>query len=74
MSSAAEPLSGRTRYFSHRTAARLRRVSLRGAAIVYLGAFIALPVAVIIQKGFADGLRRAAERDGHARARGRRSG
>ena len=56
MSSAAESLSGRTRYFSHRTAARLRRVSLRGAAIVYLGAFIALPVAVIIQKGFADGL------------------
>ena len=46
MSSAAESLSGRTRYFSHRTAARLRRVSLRGAAIVYLGAFIALPVAV----------------------------
>ena len=56
MSSAAESLSGRTRYFSHRTAARLRRVSLRGAAIVYLGAFIAIPVAVIIQKGFADGL------------------
>jgi len=56
MSSAAESLSGRTRYFSHRTAARLRRVSLRGAAIVYLGAFIAIPVAVIIQKGFAEGL------------------
>ena len=56
MSNAAESLSGRTRYFSHRTAARLRRVSLRGAAIVYLGAFIAIPVAVIIQKGFANGL------------------
>lgn len=56
MSSAAETLSGRTRHLSHRTAARLRRVSLRGAAIVYLGAFIAIPVAAIIQKGFADGL------------------
>jgi sulfate transport system permease protein len=56
MSSAAETLSNRTRYLSHRTAARLRRVSLRGAAIVYLGAFIALPVAVIVQKGFGEGL------------------
>lgn len=56
MSSAAEKPSNRTRYFSHRTAARLRRVNLRGAAIVYLGAFIAIPVVVIVQKGFGEGL------------------
>jgi sulfate transport system permease protein len=56
MSSAAETLSNRTRYLSHRTAARLRRVSLRGAAIVYLGAFIALPVVVIVEKGFGQGI------------------
>jgi sulfate transport system permease protein len=31
-------------------------VTLRGAAIVYLGAFIALPVAVVVDKGFAGGL------------------
>lgn len=56
MSSAAEPISNRSRYLSHRTAARLRRGSLRGAAIVYLGAFIAIPVLAVVQKGFGTGL------------------
>jgi sulfate/thiosulfate transport system permease protein len=47
---------GRTRWLSPRSAARLRHLSLRGTAIVYLGAMIALPVAAIIAKGFGDGL------------------
>lgn len=55
MSSAAQTITTRTR-FSHRTAARVRRWSLRGAAIVYLGAFIAVPVLVVIQKGFSQGI------------------
>jgi sulfate/thiosulfate transport system permease protein len=46
----------RTRWLSPRSAARLRHLSLRGTAIVYLGAMIALPVAAIIAKGFGDGL------------------
>jgi sulfate transport system permease protein len=56
MSSAEQSMPNRTRYLSHRTAARFRRWSLRGAAIVYLGAFIAIPVAVVIQKGSGSGL------------------
>ena len=57
MSSAAEvSLRSRTRRFSPRSAARLRHLSLRGAAIVYLGAMVALPVAAVITKGFGDGL------------------
>ena len=31
-------------------------MTLRGAAIVYLGAMVALPVAAVITKGFGDGL------------------
>ena len=61
MSSAAQITTrSRTRWFSPRSAARLRRLSLRGAAIVYLGAMIALPVAALIAKGFSGGLARAA--------------
>ena len=57
MSSAAQiTVRGRTRWFSPRSAARLRRLSLRGAAVVYLGAMIALPVVAIIAKGFGNGL------------------
>jgi sulfate/thiosulfate transport system permease protein len=40
----------------HRTAAHLRHLGLRGAAFVYLGAMIALPVAAIVTRGFGDGL------------------
>lgn len=41
---------------SPRTAARVRHWSLRGAAVVYLGLMIALPVAAVIDKGFSGGL------------------
>ncbi len=57
MSSAAPiTVRSRTPRFSPRSAARLRRVSLRGAAIVYLGGMIFLPVAALLTKGFSDGL------------------
>jgi sulfate transport system permease protein len=57
MSSAVQvPASGRTRWLSPRSAARLRKLSLRGAAIVYLCAMIALPVSAVIAKGFSGGL------------------
>lgn len=57
MSSVAQRTTrSRTRRFSPRSAARLRRVSLRGAAIVYLGGMILLPVIAIIVKGFSGGL------------------
>ena len=46
----------RTRRFSPRSAARLRHLSLRGAALAYLGLMVALPVAAIIAKGYGDGL------------------
>ncbi len=47
---------GRSRLFSRRAAARLRHASLRGAAIVYLGGMVALPVAAVIGKGFGGGV------------------
>jgi sulfate transport system permease protein len=57
MGSVAEvSVRGRTRRFSPRSAARLRHMSLRGAALVYLGLMIALPVAAIIVKGYGEGL------------------
>ena len=57
MSSTAQATSpSRARGFSPRSAARLRRLSLRGAAIVYLGGMIALPVLAILIKGFSGGL------------------
>jgi sulfate transport system permease protein len=46
----------RTRWNRHRTAALLRHLGLRGAAIAYLGAMVVLPVAALITKGFGDGL------------------
>ena len=57
MSSAAQVTIERSRTrLSPRSAARLRRFTLRGVAIVYLGAMVALPVAAIVVKGFGDGL------------------
>jgi sulfate transport system permease protein len=57
MSSVAQvPVRGRNRWLSPRSASRLRRLSLRGAAIVYLGAMVALPVSAVIAKGFGEGL------------------
>ena len=55
MASAAETIE-RRRGLSYRTIARLRHGSLRGAAILYLALMIALPVAALIDKGFAKGL------------------
>jgi sulfate transport system permease protein len=55
MASAA-PTIGRRWSLSSRAAARLRHWSLRGAAILYLTLMIALPVAVVIDEGFARGL------------------
>ena len=58
MSGAAQTVSGRStaRWAPHRTAAVLRHLGLRGAAIVYLGAMVAVPVAAIMTNGFGDGL------------------
>ena len=58
MSGAAQTVSGRStaRWAPHRTAAVLRHLGLRGAAIVYLGAMVAVPVAAIVTNGFGDGL------------------
>ena len=57
MSSAAQVTIERSRTrLSPRSAARLRRSTLRGVAIVYLGAMVALPVAAIVVKGFGEGL------------------
>jgi sulfate/thiosulfate transport system permease protein len=56
MSSVAQPTERRGLLRApHRTVAVLRHVALRGAAIVYLGAFVALPVAAVVTKGFGDG-------------------
>jgi sulfate/thiosulfate transport system permease protein len=46
---------GRARRFSPRSAARLRHLSLRGAALAYLGLMVVLPVAAIVTRGYADG-------------------
>jgi sulfate/thiosulfate transport system permease protein len=57
MASAAEITTrSRTRVLTPRSAARLRHLSLRSAAIVYLGAMIALPIVAVVTKGFGDGL------------------
>lgn len=56
MSSAAQVTAQRSRTrLSPRSAARLRRMTLRGAAIVYLGAMVVLPVAAVVTKGFGEG-------------------
>ncbi|MGZ8580970.1 MAG: sulfate ABC transporter permease subunit CysT [Actinomycetota bacterium] len=57
MSSAAQITIERSRTrLSPRSAARLRRYTLRGVALVYLGAMVALPVIAVISKGFSEGL------------------
>jgi sulfate/thiosulfate transport system permease protein len=58
MSSSAQTLGGRSRSVGsrHRTAARVRHLSLRCTAIVYLGLLIGLPVAAVVSKGFGGGL------------------
>ena len=58
MSDASQTVSGRStaRWAPHPTAAVLRHLGLRGAAIVYLGAMVAVPVAAIVTNGFGDGL------------------
>lgn len=57
MSSAAQVTIERSRArLSPRSAARLRRYTLRGAAIVYLGAIVVLPVVAVATRGFGDGL------------------
>ena len=56
MGSAAQTLGGRSRMrSSQRTAASLRHLALRGAAVVYLGLLVALPVVAVVTKGFGDG-------------------
>lgn len=57
MSSAAQITIERSRTrLSPRSAARLRRYTLRGVALVYLGAMVALPVIAVISRGFSEGL------------------
>ena len=57
MSSAAQTIGSRSRLVGspHRTVAVLRHLALRGAAFIYLGALVVLPVAAIVTKGFGDG-------------------
>jgi sulfate transport system permease protein len=57
MSSAAQTIGSRSRPVgsSHRTVALLRHLALRGAAFIYLGALVLVPVAAIVTKGFGDG-------------------
>jgi len=56
MGSAAQALGGRGGLRSSpRTTAVLRHLALRGAAVVYLGLIVALPVVAVVTKGFGDG-------------------
>ena len=75
MSSAAQPIEPQRLVGSpHRTAAVLRHLALRGAAIIYLGLLVALPIAAVITKGFGDGLGDVHARRWTSPGRGRRSG
>jgi sulfate transport system permease protein len=58
MSDAAQTLGSRsaTVRSRDRTVSALRHLGLRGAAIVYLGAFVVVPVASIVSRGFGEGL------------------
>jgi sulfate transport system permease protein len=57
VSTATPTIESRSRLVGspHRTVAVLRHLALRGAAFIYLGALVVLPVAAIITKGFGDG-------------------
>jgi sulfate/thiosulfate transport system permease protein len=57
MASAAETLGRqRRRVLPARTAKGLRHLALRGTAITYLVALVAVPIAAIVVEGFGDGL------------------
>jgi sulfate/thiosulfate transport system permease protein len=58
VSGAAQTLDTRSaiRWAPHRIAAALRHLGLRGAAIVYLGAFVLVPIAALVTEGFGDGV------------------
>ena len=58
MSSAAQTIGRRSGLVGipHRTVAVLRHIALRGAAFIYLGALVVLPVVAIVTKGFGDGV------------------
>ncbi len=56
MSSAAQTIERSRTRLSPRSAARLRRYTLRGVAIVYLGAMVVVPVAAVVTRGFGEGL------------------
>lgn len=57
MASAAQTLGRRrSRILPARTAKGLRHLALRGTAITYLVALVAVPMAAIVAKGFGDGL------------------
>jgi sulfate transport system permease protein len=57
MASAAQTLGRRrTRILPARTAKGLRHLALRGTAITYLVALVAVPMAAIVVKGFGDGV------------------
>ena len=76
MSSAAQPIEHRRRLVGspHRTSRGSATSRLRGAALIYLGALVIVPVAAVITKGFGDGLRDVHARRWTSRGRGRRSG
>ena len=50
------PTRAATRWAPHRIAAALRHLGLRGAAIVYLGAFVLVPIAALVTEGFGEGV------------------
>jgi len=58
VSGAAQTLDTRAaiRWAPHRIAASLRHLGLRGAAIVYLGAFVLVPIAALVTEGFGEGV------------------
>jgi sulfate transport system permease protein len=57
MASAAQTLGrSRRRILPARAARGLRHVALRGTAITYLIAFVAVPLAAVVARGFEDGL------------------
>jgi sulfate transport system permease protein len=58
MSGTAQAIQDRGRFLGspQRTAARLRHLGLRGAAIAYLGAMVVIPVAAVVTEGFSGGL------------------
>ena len=76
MSSAAQPIGSRSRLVGspHRTVAVLRHLALRGAAFIYLGALVVVPVAGDRHEGVRRWVRDLHARDGGARGHGRRSG